>query len=63
MASSVTDANPQKDGNRGNDKTNDMIVLMEDRLAKFTNTMSALRGRVKDMEKSIEEPESTGDMD
>ena len=40
-----------------------MIVLMEDRLAKFTNTMSALRGRVKDMEKSIEEPESTGDMD
>jgi len=63
MALSVTDTNPQQGGRKGKDKTKYVMVLVEDRLAEFTNTMSALTSRVEDRDKPIEELQSTGDMD
>jgi len=63
MVSSVTNANPQQGGKKSKDKTKDLMVLVEDRLAEFTNSMSALTGRVEDMDKYIEELEIIGDWD
>ena len=48
---------------KGKDKTKDVTVLVEDRLAEFTNFMPTLMGRVEDIDKHIEELESTGNMD
>lgn len=59
----MTDANPQQGDKKGKDKTKDVMVLMEDRLAKFTSTISTLTDRVDDMNKRIEELESIGDLD
>ena len=63
MASSATNVNPQQGDKKGKDKTKDVMVLAEDRLADFTNFMSALMGRVGDMDKRIEELEYIGDID
>ena len=60
MASSVTDASPQQGDMKGKDKTKGMMVLMEDMLVEFTNSMPALKDRVEDMDKRIDELESMG---
>ena len=39
------------------------MVLVDDRLAEFTNSMSAPMGRLEYMDKHIDELESTGDID
>jgi len=56
----MTVAKPQHGGNKGKDKTKATTVLVEDRLTEFTNTMSTLTGRVKDIDKRIKELQSTG---
>ena len=63
MTSSVTNADHQQGGKKGKDKTKDMMVLVEDRLAGFTKTMSTLTGRVEDMDKHIEKLEFVGDIE
>ena len=54
MASSVTDTNPQQGGKKGKDKNNDMMDLVEERLAEINTTMSALIGMVDDMDRRME---------
>lgn len=64
MASSVTDTgNPQQERKKGKDKNKDLSVLVNDKLAKINHSMSDLMGRVDNMEKRIEELESTGDFE
>jgi len=64
MASSVTDTgNPQQGGKKSKDKNKDLSVLVDDKLAEINHSMSNLTGKVDDMEKRIEELESTGDLE
>jgi len=64
MTSSVTDAgNPQdrkKKKDKNKDKNKDLAVLVDERLAEITSSMVTLTGRADDMEKHLEELESTG---
>jgi len=62
MASSVTDVdNPQQGGKKGKDNNKDLLVLVDHKLAEINHSMSNLTGRLDDMEKRIEELESTRD--
>jgi len=64
MASSVTDTgNPQQAGKKGKDKNKGLSVLVDDKLVEIKHSMSNLTGRVDDIEKCIEELESTGDIE
>jgi len=47
----------KKGGKKGKDKNNDVIALVEDRIAEFTTTMSTLTGRAEHMDKYIKELE------
>jgi soluble cytochrome b562 len=63
MASSVTDAgNPQQGGKKNKEKK-ELASLVDDKLAEINHSVSTLTGRVEDVEKRIEELESTGDME
>jgi len=63
MASNATNAdNPQWGGKKGKDKNKDLSVLVVDKLTEINHSMSDLMGRVDDMEKCIEDLESTGDL-
>ena len=42
----MTNANDQQGAKKGKDRTHDVMVLVEDRLMQFINTMSALTDRV-----------------
>ena len=63
MASNVTDANPQQGGKKGKDKDDNVMGLVKERLAEVNNTMSALTGKVDDMDRLLKELESEGDME
>jgi len=66
MASSATgvidDDNPQQGGKKGRDKNKDVMTFVDERLVEINTTMSALTGKVDDMDKRIEELESEGDV-
>ena len=55
-------SDPQQSGKKGKDKSKDMVALVEQRLVEIRNTISALIGRIDDMDKCIEELEVEGDM-
>jgi len=46
----LTDANPQQGGKKGKDKNKDVKGLIQGQLAKISNTMSTLIGKVDDMD-------------
>ena len=61
IASSVTEVSiPQQGGKKGNDKNKDVMALVEEKLGDAT--MTALTGRVEDMDQCIEQFESIKDM-
>jgi len=59
-ASDIFTGNPQG-VKKGKDENKDLLVLLNERLAKINNSMTTLTGRVNDMEKRLKELESMED--
>jgi len=63
MASSVTDAGNPQGGKKSKDKNKNLVVLVDERLAEITDSTATLTGRMDDIEKHLEELESTEDFE
>jgi len=59
----VSDADNLQGGKKVKDKNKDLAVLVDERLAEINNSVATLSGKLDDMEKHLEQLESTGDFE